>query len=88
MSQIAQQDHLYLDLSKDFDEAQPVMAEVGKKLYECLKAGTILDVVLRYRNNDGVVSIAPILFAYFIDTTLTVSWMYEDTVTMGTYTVE
>ena len=43
MAQIAQQDHLFIDLPApgDFPDAQKA------KLIECYKAGTILDVVLR-----------------------------------------
>ncbi len=49
MSQIAQQDHLYIDLGVQTDMFNPtVPLEVQKKLVECYKAGTIFDVILKY----------------------------------------
>ena len=49
MAQIAQQDHLFIDLpaSGDFTDA------LKAKLIECYKAGTILDVVLRAATGVG-----------------------------------
>lgn len=88
MPQIAQQDHLYIDVSIDLDVAADVMSEVGPKLFECANAGTILDVVLRYTDDSGNVTLAPIVYAYLTDTDVVVSWVYEDGVSMGTYTQE
>ena len=43
MAQIAQQDHLFIDLPASGEYSDALKA----KLIECYKAGTILDVVLR-----------------------------------------
>lgn len=90
MSQIAQQDHLYIDVSQDIDEADSVISEVGPKLFECAKAGTISDVILRYKEDSENVTFAPIVYAYLSlgAKTLTVSWAYEQDILMGEYTQE
>ena len=88
MSQIAQQDHLYIDVSTDLDDASGVMSVVGPKLFECAKAGTILDVVLRFIDENGNATLAPIVYAVSANTEVVASWVYEDGVIMGTYTQE
>lgn len=49
MPQIAQQDHLFIDVGiiTNRYELNPSL-EVKKKLVECYKAGTIFDVILKY----------------------------------------
>ena len=84
----AQQYHLYIDLNRDIEDPAAVMSLVGSKLLECAKAGTILDVVLRYIYDKDTVALAPIVYAFFTNTGITVSWVYEEGILMGSYTQE
>lgn len=48
MPQTAQQDYIYIDvLNLDSDGAEFVSAEARKQLQNCVKNGTIYDVILR-----------------------------------------
>ena len=89
MTQPAQQDHIYIDVSIDLDSPREVLSEVGPQLLECAKAGTILNVVLRYKE-DGAATLAPIVHSYLdpLNNQLTVSWIYETNVLSRTYSQE
>lgn len=82
MAQIAQQDHLFIEVStlETFTDAQKA------KLIECYKAGTILDVVLRAATGVGKSisigkSISKCISAGYKDvgTTRTYAFIFGDT---------
>ena len=87
MSQIAQQDHLYIDVTANLDEGETVMSEVGPKLLECAKGGTILDVVLR-RVTPEMTMFASIIAADYGDKAIVATWLFEGTIASGVYQSE
>lgn len=64
MAQVAQQDNLVIEVST---AAASLEAAVKNKLIDCIKAGTITDVILVTTESSGKVSHAKVI-SYLVDT--------------------
>lgn len=65
MAQIAQQDNLIIEVTTT---AAALDGEIKKKLIECIEGGTIADVVLVTKEDEGKISHARVV-SWLVDTT-------------------
>lgn len=73
MAQIAQQDNLIIEITRDLD----AMDETTKqKLIDCIKAGTITDVIVVSKEDENIVNYGRVL-GYKIATTAEESQKYS-----------
>lgn len=74
MAQIAQQDNLVIEVAKT---AAALDGDTKKKLIECIKGGTITDVILVTKEAEKKISHARV-----------VSWLVDTTVGSPKYTID